>query len=141
MIQHILFATDGSLSAEHAEDYVASFAMRFHSKVTVLHAFIHLPEAQHEYTFPNNDSYAFDEDVHSLIERIADRLRGFGVKEVNTEVVSGQPASVILGVAETIKPDLIIVGARGVGTWQGLLLGSTSMSVVQRAEIPVLVVK
>ncbi|MER3458879.1 MAG: universal stress protein, partial [Chloroflexota bacterium] len=44
-------------------------------------------------------------------------------------------------VAEVRKPDLIVVGARGLGTWRGLILGSVSMAVTQRAECPVLVVK
>jgi nucleotide-binding universal stress UspA family protein len=38
-------------------------------------------------------------------------------------------------------PDLIVIGARGLGTWPGLLLGSVSMAVTQRAQCPVLVVK
>jgi nucleotide-binding universal stress UspA family protein len=60
---------------------------------------------------------------------------------VVTEVVQGQPVHVILGVAESSQVDMIVMGARGVSTWQGLLIGSTSMSVVQRAQAPVLVVK
>lgn len=47
----------------------------------------------------------------------------------------------ILNVAEARKPDLLVVGARGLGTWQGIFLGSVSMAVTQRAECPVLVVK
>lgn len=68
-------------------------------------------------------------------------MRDHGVEVVQTDVVQGQPAHVILGVVESIKPDVIVLGARGMSTWQGLLLGSTSMAVVQRAEVPVLVVK
>jgi nucleotide-binding universal stress UspA family protein len=48
---------------------------------------------------------------------------------------------VILGIAETRHIDLIVIGARGLSTWQGILLGSVSMAVAQRAECPVLVVK
>lgn len=141
MIRHILFATDGSFAAERAGDYVASMAMRFHAKVTVLHAFMNMPVPMANNSFPNVNSFANQKDAVHLAERAAERLRNLGIPEVETEVVSGQPTSVILGVAETIKPDLIILGARGLSTWQGLLLGSVSTSVVQRAEIPVLIVK
>ena len=141
MIQHILFATDGSFSAERAGDYVASIAIRFHAKVTVLHAFVNMPIPMASSSTVNVDPYSNQKDAERLTERTAERLRNLGVAQVETEVISGQPTSVILGVAETVKPDMIILGARGLSTWQGLLLGSVSISVVQRAEIPVLVVK
>lgn len=141
MVRHILYATDGSYAAERAGDYVASIAMRFHAKVTVLHAFVNTPVPLANHSFPTVDAFASQKDAEHLTERAAERLRDLGVSEVGTEVVSGQPTSVILGMAETLKPDMIILGARGLSTWQGILLGSVSSSVVQRAEIPVLVVK
>ena len=141
MVRHILYATDGSYAAERAGDYAASIAMRFHAKVTVLHAFVNVPVPLTSTPFPNADSFASQKDAEHLTERAAERLRNLGVPEVATEIISGQPTSVILGVAETLKPDMIILGARGLSTWQGMLLGSVSASVVQRAEIPVLVVK
>jgi len=60
---------------------------------------------------------------------------------VETEVIEGPAVNAIIGVAETRKPDIIVIGARGLSTWQGLLMGSVSLSVTQRAECPVLVVK
>jgi len=64
-----------------------------------------------------------------------------GVPDVTTDTAEGPATSVILNVAEACKPDLLVVGARGLGTWQGIFLGSVSMAVTQRAECPVLVVK
>lgn len=62
--------------------------------------------------------------------------------DVEEETIEGQAAAVILDVAEIRKPDVIILGARAVmGVWSGLILGSTSMAVVQHANCPVLVIK
>lgn len=141
MFRHILFATDGSFSADRAADYVAALAVRFHSRVTVLHAYSELAAPPAGYTFPSVDAHARAQDVEALVQRIADQLRDHGVEDVEVEIVQGQPAHVILGAAESVEPDLIVIGARGVSTWQGMLLGSTSLSVVQRAQTPVLVVK
>jgi len=141
MFQHILFATDGSFPAERAADYAAGLAIRFHAKVTVLHAYTPITIPMSSYTFPNADAFADDSDAQALVKQVAGRLRDHGVPDVETQVIQGQPAHVILGVAESIQPDVIVMGARGVSTWQGLLRGSTSISVVQRAQIPVLVVK
>lgn len=141
MFQHILFATDGSFAAERAADYAAALAVRFHAKVTVLHAFTPITIPLSSYMFPNVDAFANESDAQALVQQAASRLRDHGVQDVDTQAVQGHAAHVILGVAESIQPDVIVMGARGVSTWQGLLLGSTSMSVVQRAQIPVLVVK
>lgn len=141
MFRHILFATDGSFNAERAGDYAASLAVRFHAKVTVLHAYTQLSVPTAGYRFPNVDASASQKDAEDLAKQMAERMRNHGVPEVEYEVIQGQPAHVILGFAETHKPDVIVVGARGLGTWQGLILGSTSMTIVQRALIPVLVVK
>ncbi len=141
MIRHILYATDGSMAADRAGDYAASIAMRFHAKVTILHAFLVMPVATANLTVPSLNAYTLQKDAEDLTEKTANRLRNLGVQEVETEVIVGQPANVILGVAESIQPDMIILGARGLSTWKGLLLGSVSTSVAQRAEIPILIVK
>lgn len=141
MFWHILFATDGSLGAERAADYAAALAVRFHSKVTILHAFNPAIGSRSGATFQTVEVFASQKDAESIVQRAAERMHNHGVEQVETNMLQGQPDHVILGVAESIKPDVIVIGARGVSTWQGLILGSTSMSVVQRAEIPVLVVK
>jgi nucleotide-binding universal stress UspA family protein len=141
MLRHILYTTDGSTAAQRAGDYAASLAIRFGAKVTVLHAYTRLSVTVVEYTHPNLDSYATEKDAEAMAAQTAMRLQQMGVADVEVQVVSGQPTSVILGVAESIKPDVIVIGARGLSTWKGLSMGSVSTSVVLRSEIPVFVVK
>lgn len=141
MFRRILFVTDGSYEAQNAGDYAAALAIRFHGKVTILHAYTQPGGRQGSYPFPNVDAYATQQEAETLVAQAAERMRNHGVPDVSVEVIQGQPVHVILGYAETNQPDVIVMGARGVGTWQGLLLGSTSMSVVQRSQVPVLVVK
>jgi nucleotide-binding universal stress UspA family protein len=141
MFRHILYATDGSSMAERAGDFAASLAIRFHARVTVLYALADFPQAPGAASIEREDSNASEEDAESMTERVVARLMQLGVTEVDSKIVPGQPTSVILGVAESIQPDVLIIGARGSGTWQGALLGSVAAAVVLRAEIPVLVVK
>lgn len=139
MIENILLATDGSRPAKQAAEFAASLALRFRAKVIVLHAYTPVPA----YLGEPNYSRAFYEtidDANAVVEETAGRLHDMGV-EVKTELIEGPPANAILGIAETRKPDIIVIGARGLSTWQGLLMGSVSLSVIQRAECPVLVVK
>lgn len=140
MIQTILLATDGSASAERAADFAASLALRYQAAVIVLNAFVtamaHLGEPYH-----NRAPCQTLDEARSLVSQIARRLREMGIQNVDTEVIEGPAINVILGVAESRQPDLIVVGARGLSTWQGHMLGSVGMAVAQRADCPVLVVK
>lgn len=140
MIKHILLATDGSAAAERAADMAASLAMRYDAKLTVVHAYHPVPIFLGE----PNYSQAVErvlEGGTKLVEGVANRLRELGVKEVIPELIEGSATDVILGMIETRKPDLVVIGSRGLGTWQGAFLGSVSMAVTQRADCPVLVVK
>lgn len=140
MIQYILLATDGSAPAERAADFVASLATRYGARVAVLYAFDPVPH----YLGEPNYSQALHqtlEEANSLVDNVARRLRELGATDVDTEVLAGPAANAILNVAGTRKPDLLVIGARGLSTWQGVILGSVSLAVTQRAECPVLVVK
>lgn len=59
--------------------------------------------------------------------------------QMHTE--TGTPAKAILAFAKAHDCDLIVVGGRGLGIMEGLLLGSVSQYLVEHAKCPVLVVK
>ena len=140
MIQNILLATDSSASAERAADFAASLAMRYGAKVTVLHAFTPVPSYLGEPDYSRRLYKTLDE-ADSLVADVRERLRDRGAPDVDTDTAQGPAASMILNVADSRKPDLLVVAAWGLGTWQGIFLGSVSMAVTQRAECPALVVK
>jgi nucleotide-binding universal stress UspA family protein len=140
MIENILLATDGSRPAKQAAEFAASLALRFRAKVTVLHAYTPVPAGLGESDYTQILYESLDQAT-ALAEDTAGRLHEIGVVGVETEVIEGPAANVVLGVAETRKPDILVIGARGLSTWQGPLMGSVSLSVTQRAECAVLVVK
>lgn len=61
--------------------------------------------------------------------------------EVHNELLYGSPAESIIEVAKTRGCDLIVMGTRGRGLLEGLLLGSQAEKVISHAICPVLVVK
>ena len=63
------------------------------------------------------------------------------VATIDLSVTVGSPAPEILRYAEVTDTDLLVVGARGLGTMTRLLLGSVSESVLRHANCPVLVVR
>ena len=140
MIKNILLATDGSAPAERAADFAASLARRYDAKITVLHAYHPVPSILGEPEY-SRKLYKTMSEAEELVESVVARLREQGVKEVDSVIIAGRAVPSILDVAETRKPDLLVLGARGRSPWQGMILGSVSMAVTQRAACPVLVVK
>jgi nucleotide-binding universal stress UspA family protein len=63
------------------------------------------------------------------------------VASAELSVTVGLPAVEILRYVEVTDTDLLVVGARGLGTMQRVLLGSVSESVLRHAGCPVLVVR
>ena len=61
--------------------------------------------------------------------------------KITKKVVEGLPATEIVKAAEKGGFDLIVVGARGLGFVEELILGSTSSIIVDKSTVPVLVVK
>lgn len=62
-------------------------------------------------------------------------------RAINLVTTKGIPAGMILEEARAHDADLIVVGARGLGTLQRITLGSVSESVLRHAKCPVLVVR
>ncbi|MBG6226486.1 nucleotide-binding universal stress UspA family protein [Arthrobacter sp. CAN_A2] len=57
--------------------------------------------------------------------------------DLTRRVVHGSPAEVLI--SESTHASMVVVGSRGHGGFAGLLLGSVSSAVAERAECPVLV--
>jgi len=83
------------------------------------------------------DAYA--KDV-KLLEDTKRETSNQGV-DIDTELVSGNAASGLLETAKQHHADMIIVGSRGHGALEELLVGSVAGKLVSLAHVPVMVVK
>ena len=61
--------------------------------------------------------------------------------KISHEIIGGPPRQVIVEEAEAWGADLIVMGSRGLGAWNRLLLGSVSSAVVHHAKCCVEVVR
>jgi nucleotide-binding universal stress UspA family protein len=64
----------------------------------------------------------------------------FPALKVSSQVVIGFAAEEIATQSEKDKTDLIVMGTRGTGALEGMLLGSNTTAVLQRVTCPVLVI-
>ncbi|WP_326835172.1 universal stress protein [Amycolatopsis rhabdoformis] len=74
-----------------------------------------------------------------LAQRLAGRQEEHPDVEVRRRLVRDNPRDALL--EESEHAQLVVVGSRGRGGFKGLLLGSTSQSLVRRAQCPVLVIR
>jgi nucleotide-binding universal stress UspA family protein len=83
------------------------------------------------------------EAAKAVIESALVRLKTAEDKtlNVNSEIIQGSPRQVIVEEAERWGADLIVMGSRGLGAWNRLLLGSVSSSVVHHAKCSVEIVR
>lgn len=142
----ILVASDGSESAGVAVDLVASVAWPAGSTIHVVEAVAAGPLVFGGPwpPMPPNDAALVDEQIREyaeqhLVEAKA-RLTASGLP-VETSFVAGRTADVILSLAEETEADVIVVGSRGHGALERMLLGSVSSEVVDHAHVPVLVAR
>ena len=83
------------------------------------------------------------EERTALAGELAAAAKGLRARlpAIETEVVTGTPADVILRDIEHRGTDLLVVGARGAGAASRALLGSVSEAVLHQAVCPVLIVR
>jgi len=79
-------------------------------------------------------------EAHRNVQEARDRLSRGGVS-AQAVVLRGRPATAIVDRARRNHADLVIVGSRGHGTIESMLLGSVSAEVVDHAPAPVLVAR
>lgn len=141
----ILLAMDGSESSTEARDLVAALPWPEATAITVVTAY-ELPltwvsgaavtGGEWMETAEQDLRRQLDEDLGEVVRP----LEGRGWT-VDSRVVDGRPASVIMAVADEIDADLIVMGSRGRGAMRAMLLGSVSAEVAGNAERSVLVVR
>ena len=149
-MKEILVATDGSPSSFKALDEGLRFARNFSGcRLYVLHvgaiglldiAQPHLPMGGDD-VFPREVEERLTANAKAALAAALAYLGEVKDVEVVSESVLGQPADVICETAAERKSDLVVVGSRGLGKLQKLVLGSVSDYVVRNCACPVLVVK
>ena len=73
---------------------------------------------------------------------VLEKNKDFSIKrsEIETLLEHGDPGNIICEVADEGGYDLIIIGSSGLGSIEGLFLGSVSNKVVHSAKTPVMIV-
>lgn len=81
------------------------------------------------------------EDILSNARRLADEAVGDESIDIETQLLTGRPADAITGYAREQPVDAIYVGHRGLSEEREQVVGSVAKSVVDKANVPVTVIR
>lgn len=141
MFKKILLATDFSPNADAALALAIELAQQGPRALDIVHAYrtgiIVLPPPLDllglSPTGPTVDN------LEQALESRAQQARAKDLR-VSAGTLVGDPTQVILDHAREMGADLIVIGARGLGFVDRVLVGSVAGKIVQHAPCPVLVV-
>jgi nucleotide-binding universal stress UspA family protein len=114
-------------------------AKQFDSKIILLHCHAKFPVVLAEPHFQNAINEIM-KNSEELIKPFEDLLEDSGV-EYEIRILEGSPANNIDTVVNVEKIDLIVMGSRGVGNFEGLFLGSVAHQVLHKVQCPVFIIK
>lgn len=146
----VLCATDGSEAAAKALEFACDLARSKSAKLLVLHVQRRhgravVPSGMEDLARIEKVLLTEADMMHEAALRMAsqaaDMAKGLGVEDVESVVVEGDAASLIVETAKDRGADAIVIGSRGLGDLQGLLLGSVSHKVAHAAPCTCVIVR
>jgi nucleotide-binding universal stress UspA family protein len=146
MFSKILVCSGGSAGALKAVQAASKLAKSLNASVTLLYvndpALSTLP-----YMGPPEAAFCVETSIAEADERQKESvqpsqaaLENAGIS-FTTRCEFGHPVDTITRVADEEKSELIVLGSRGLGGFERLMLGSVSDGVLHHAHCPVLVIR
>ncbi len=139
-IEKILFPTDFSECAQHAQMYALSLATEYKAQLIVLHV---VPQLNLPPEMEATASALYDEMEKKAKEKIFKLVpkRFLNKIKIQNVVVRGVPFLEIIKEAKKRNVDLIIIATHGRTGLQHAMFGSTAEKVSRKAPCPVLIVR
>jgi nucleotide-binding universal stress UspA family protein len=144
VFESILIATDGSRTASQAVDAGAEMARKTGARVHVVTAYHPLPGPKvsgGRAVDPELSAWQLrsDSKAETVLDQACAAARIKGV-DAEPHARKGDPADAILGMAEELGSDLIVVGNKGLSGARRFLLGSVPDKVSHHAPCSVMIV-
>ncbi len=142
----VLLAYDGSAGAEAARELLGHLRLPAGAEIAVVAA---LESGQDLFGAPESGTGLHDahETERRIVRELDMQLWNVAAllrapdRGCETRVLRGRPASAIVDEARRWTADLVVIGSRGHGPLESLLVGSVAAEVVDHAPCPVLVAR
>lgn len=147
MFKNVLIATDGSELSQKAMMKGVALAKSVGAKVTAFFAappstpIIYRHNLPVGYTQPEDHQKLIDETTSTALAFVEKACMQAGVAYVGLHATSDFPEDEILKAAEREGCDLIVMGTHGHSGLRGVLIGSVAQKVLNKATVPVMVIR
>ena len=120
-----MIGTDGSQTSLRAVDRAAEIAARPNAKLIIARGYSSGSSAARKSS--------------AILREASDRAKAAGVKNIEEKPIPGAPVEALVGIAQEVKADLLVVGRVGLDPIIGRLF-SVPANVARRARTDVLIV-
>ena len=137
MYNSILLAADGSENSTRAAQELLNFIGDY-TTVTIL-TVVDIEESKTDVLHGQQGTNLTQEresKLHSIKNLFAEYNVNYEIK-----IVHGTPTDKVVEISNSGEYQAIILGTRGLNSFQEMVLGSVSHKVAKRAQIPVIIVK
>jgi nucleotide-binding universal stress UspA family protein len=137
MLSTIAVGTDGSDTAKQAVAEAIELAKRYDAKLVLISAFQDSPGTPKDDPDERQWADSTEAQLQAILSRLEEDLRAEGMA-CRTLFDEGDPAEVLVRLAEECKADALVIGNKGM---RRRILGSVPNSVAHKAPCSVFVVK
>ncbi|MBA2713234.1 MAG: universal stress protein [Rubrobacteraceae bacterium] len=134
--ERILLATDGSADAARATEAASDLASKSGVELHVVHVWHDVRGFAHDFV-----KRELKRQGQEVLDEQVGRVRAAGGEVAKAHLRRGRTSNEVIALGEEIGAGLLVVGSRGLGTVQRILMGSQSEEIVHHAQIPVLVLR
>ncbi|MEJ7841473.1 MAG: universal stress protein [Rubrobacter sp.] len=134
--EKILLATDGSADADRATEAASDLAKRAGAELHVVHVWHDVPGFAHDFV-----KRELERQGQEVLDGQVEKIEGTGATVAEAHLRGGRTSNEVIALSEEIGTGLLVVGSRGLGTVQRILMGSQSEEIVHHARVPVLVLR
>lgn len=147
MFKSILLAIDGSAASASALEMATGLSEKFGAGLHLLHV---VREMQVPLNPGLMEAYEkLQRQRHDLLNSAGEQLlnqakrmaESKGIDSVESDIGSGDPATAIVEYAAKHQIDLIVIGSRGLGRVESMLMGSVSRKVSNTTRANCLIIK
>jgi nucleotide-binding universal stress UspA family protein len=135
----IIVGTDGSARARQAVDAAIEMAVAFGADLVIVEAYQPTTRLPKDLPAELADVVTPMSSIeHTLDEALANAQEAGARATVRS--IAGDPADVLLGVAEELDAAVIVVGNKGIGSLKRFVLGNVPSKVVHHAPCSIFIV-
>src|SRR5215203_4990827 len=130
--ERILLPTDGSRDAVMAAEAALDLAEKSGAELHVVHVWHDVRGFAHDFV-----KRELRRQGQEILDEQVGRIKAQGGEVAKAHLRKGRTSGEVIALSEEIDAGMLVVGSRGLGTVQRILMGSQSEAIVHRAQIPV----